>query len=341
MSDKMTQTARILELFEKAGAKHVETDILLPAKVMLDLYGEDIRGRAYVTHDPIEGEMMLRPDFTVPVVQRHMADKAEPARYCYTGPVFRQQMRDARRPSEYTQVGYEVFAGGNAADVEAEVFGLFRAAVSGLAVVGDVGLLVAAVDSLTTSEARKKALKRHIWRPARFDALLERFSKPVVLPKDVPTGPEIGLRTMADVQSRLTALEDEASAQPIPDHEIKALRDMLAVEGTLSKAVPALRKVADVLPEMAAAVVQFEARIDAFASKGLAVDDIEFRASYGLTAMEYYDGFVFGILNAARPDGPPLASGGRYDALTAILGQGASVPAVGGVVRVEMLGDAS
>ena len=30
---------------------------------------------------------------------------------------------------------------------------------------------------------------------------------------------------------------------------------------------------------------------------------------------------------------PPVASGGRYDALTAVLGAGAFIPAVGGVIR--------
>ena len=47
--------------------------------------------------------------------------------------------------------------------------------------------------------------------------------------------------------------------------------------------------------------------------------------------MEYYDGFVFSFLGPA--DWPPVATGGRYDALTAQLGGGRSIPAVGGVVR--------
>ena len=55
--------------FRAAGAVPVEADILLPAETLLDLYGEDIRARAYVTSDPLRGEMLLRPDFTVPVVQ--------------------------------------------------------------------------------------------------------------------------------------------------------------------------------------------------------------------------------------------------------------------------------
>jgi ATP phosphoribosyltransferase regulatory subunit len=55
--------------------------------------------------------------------------------------------------------------------------------------------------------------------------------------------------------------------------------------------------------------------------------------------MEYYDGFVFGFLAEGRPDLPPVASGGRYDALTAIIGQGRAIPAVGGVIRPELVHD--
>jgi ATP phosphoribosyltransferase regulatory subunit len=58
---------------------------------------------------------------------------------------------------------------------------------------------------------------------------------------------------------------------------------------------------------------------------------LAFEASHGRTSLEYYDGFVFSFHG---PEGlPPVASGGRYDALTAVLGQGASIPAVGGVIR--------
>ncbi|MDZ4094925.1 MAG: ATP phosphoribosyltransferase regulatory subunit, partial [Paracoccaceae bacterium] len=94
--------------FQTTGALPVDADILLPAETLLDLYGEDIRARAYVTQDPLRGEMMLRPDFTVPVVQAHMAHGADPARYTYMGKVFRKQDHLGPRASEYLQVGYEV-----------------------------------------------------------------------------------------------------------------------------------------------------------------------------------------------------------------------------------------
>ena len=103
------EIARLTDLFRQAGGQLVDLPVLQPAETLLDLYGEDIRARAYVTSDAMRGEQMLRPDFTVPVVQMHMAQGAEPARYTYSGEVFRRQEEDPDRANEYIQVGYEVF----------------------------------------------------------------------------------------------------------------------------------------------------------------------------------------------------------------------------------------
>ena len=101
--------ARILAALGATGAMRVEPAALQPADVLLDLYGEDIRARAFVTRD--EGaEMMLRPDFTVPIVRLHMDAGAEPARYVYCGPVWRRQEAGSERPREYLQAGLEIFA---------------------------------------------------------------------------------------------------------------------------------------------------------------------------------------------------------------------------------------
>ncbi|MEO0358002.1 MAG: ATP phosphoribosyltransferase regulatory subunit [Pseudomonadota bacterium] len=328
-TEKQKLAIQLLDQFTRFGAQRVDVDILQPADLLLDLYGEDIRGRAYVTHDPLRGELMLRPDFTVPVVQRHMAEHAEPARYCYAGPVFRQQDFDAQRPSEHTQVGYEVFDRGDPELIEAEVFNLFWSNVEHLplkAVVGDVGLIVAAVDALTTSQARKAALKRHIWRPARFAALLDRFANPILQADPADGGPGIGLRPAADVEDRFDQLRAEAQADPIPTAEVSAVKTLLACHAPLSDAGAALDSICDVLPAFVGAMINFDDRVEAFEDAGIDVETIAFSATYGLTSMEYYDGFVFGMIDPSRPDQPPVASGGRYDALTRALGKGDAVP---------------
>ncbi|HHI69692.1 MAG TPA: ATP phosphoribosyltransferase regulatory subunit, partial [Rhodobacteraceae bacterium] len=71
--------------------------------------------------------------------------------------------------------------------------------------------------------------------------------------------------------------------------------------------------------------------------RGVDVQALDFEGSYGRTTLEYYDGFVFGFYAETRPDLPAVASGGRYDALTSVLGQGRSIPAVGGVIRPELV----
>ena len=103
-SAKQAIGQRFLAAFRDAGAVEVAPDILLDAATLLDLYGEDIRARAYVTADPVRGEVVLRPDFTVPVVRAHMETGAEPARYCYLGEVFRQRREGG---SEFFQAGIE------------------------------------------------------------------------------------------------------------------------------------------------------------------------------------------------------------------------------------------
>ena len=151
----ITAAAGIESLFQQAGAATIQAAILQPAETLLDLYGEDIRARAYVTSDPLRGEQMLRPDFTVPVVQMHMEQGAEPARYTYNGVVFRRQEDDPTRANEYLQVGYEVFDRSNPAETDAEVFALIQNALGDApvrATVGDIGILMAAVDGLNTSE---------------------------------------------------------------------------------------------------------------------------------------------------------------------------------------------
>ncbi|MBE0413630.1 ATP phosphoribosyltransferase regulatory subunit [Yoonia sp.] len=346
-----TEARRLLDLFVAQGAQVVASDVLLPADTLLDLYGEDIRGRAYLTTDPLRGEMVLRPDFTVPVVQWHMQSHADPARYTYAGKVFRKQDSDETRANEYVQVGYEVFDGQNPAAADAEVFALFADALAGLplrAATGDIGLLMAAVGGLRTTQARKNALLRHIWRPRRFKALLQRYAGKVPVPASrrallaasdpfANAGPDIGLRSRAEVEQRIAALRADAAAAPISGEELALIDALLGLHETAPHVLSALRDIAVDMPAINSAVTRMAQRLDALAARGVDVETLEFEGSYGRTSLEYYDGFVFGFYAVDAPDRPPVATGGRYDALTARLGQGRAVPAVGGVIRPDLM----
>ena len=345
------EAARLRAAFEAGGALPVDCAILQPAETLLDLYGEDIRARAYVTADPARGEVMLRPDFTVPVVQRHMAEGAEPARYTYAGEVFRRQEDHPERPSEYLQVGYEVFDRSDAAALDAEVFARIAAQLEGVplrAVTGDIGILMAAVKGLNASPRRTEALLRHIWRPRRFRALLDRFSGKAPVPPSraallaaadpmAPAGEEIGLRSRREVEARLAALRADAEEPPLSRDQVAVIDTVLSVSESLPNAREHLRDVVVDLPALAPAIDRLDRRIAALEALGQDAAAIQFEGSFGRTNLEYYDGFVFGFMSEARPDLPPVATGGRYDALTRQLGQGTAIPAVGGVIRPDLL----
>ena len=90
-------------------------------------------------------------------------------------------------------------------------------------------------------------------------------------------------------------------------------------------------------PAIENAVERMATRMDALEKHGVDVSALDFEGSYGRTSLEYYDGFVFGFSAPNQPDLPPIATGGRYDALTRVLGRGSSIPAVGGVIRPGLL----
>ncbi|MEM9032282.1 MAG: ATP phosphoribosyltransferase regulatory subunit, partial [Pseudomonadota bacterium] len=303
---------RLVACFEALGARRVEAGILQPAGPLLDLYGEDIRARAFITTDPLSGEAMLRPDFTVPVVQRHLEGGGGEARYTYAGEVFRKQEEDTGRPSEYIQVGYEHIGGPDRARADADMFAAFHELLAPLGVkpaTGDIGILIAAVQGLDTTQARKSALLRHLWRPRRFRALIDRFRAPPETRSRVAKSgsPTIGRRTRGDVDTRLAALAEDAAAPPLSADQAEMLDGLLRLNGGAASVLSQLHRLSSEFREILSAVENFGKRLDALSGAGLDVDELPFETSYGRTTLEYYDGFVFGFYIEDRPDLPPVA----------------------------------
>ena len=83
---------RAYRYFRDAGFARVEPAILQPTAPFLDMSGEDIRGRLFLTSGPEGEELCLRPDFTIPVCLMHLTQGGgREARYAYLGPVFRSR----------------------------------------------------------------------------------------------------------------------------------------------------------------------------------------------------------------------------------------------------------
>lgn len=337
-SDIRAEADSLRAFFEARGAQVFEADVLQPAGTLLDLYGEDIRARAFVTHDPLRGEMMLRPDFTVPLVQAHVAGGAGEARYTYAGEVFRRQEEDEDRPTEYIQVGFEVF-GSDRDAADAEAFAAIAEALSGLdvqPVIGDFGIPYAAITGLRTTDRRIAALLRHLQQPQRFRALLDRFSQPLSKPPEFdPSIPLVGLRTEEEIRDRLALLDEESRVEPLQAAEIARLEAIMGVEAPVLEAVEQLKSLDGETGTVKGAVLRLEQRLAALDTAGVDVAALKFETTYLRTQLAYYGGFVFGF--TAGEGLPPVATGGRYDTLTAVLGRGADLPAVGGVIRADVV----
>lgn len=345
-------------LFAGAQYEALAPPYIFPADTLLDVYGEDLRARAFIFADAGRGnELCLRPDFTGPVALAHGAGGwNRQAAYAYQGPVFRNQPQGQGRPVEYVQAGIERFGDTDAADADAAVFVLLHRALAALgigrplATVGDLSIPFAALDALGMPARRREALHRHFWRPARFQAVLTRSQAPAPFRQGLfeaagdpariaammaAAGEPLGLRSAGEVAERAAALAVEAAEPRMPAADARLIGEIMAVRGPATAAAEHLRAVSRGAGlDIDAAIARFEARLSAIEAEGIPLDDLSYDAAFGRN-LEYYDGFVFEMRARNMADHPPLSGGGRYDALTVKLGAAAPVSAVGGMIRPE------
>ncbi len=86
-------------------AELVEIPLIQPADPFLDMAGEDLRRRIFLTENENGDSLCLRPEFTIPVCRNHIElNAATPKRYAYLGEVFRQRRDGA---AEFLQAGIE------------------------------------------------------------------------------------------------------------------------------------------------------------------------------------------------------------------------------------------
>ena len=178
--DVDTRATALLAHFERAGYVRATPAILQPAEPFLDLSGEDIRRRMFLTSDAAGREFCLRPDLTIPVARDYLASAAAgaPASFCYLGPVFRDR---GEAPPEFLQAGIESFGRRDiaAADAETLSLGLEATAHYGLEApeirLGDVGLFAALVAALDLPPAWKRRLVKDFNRAESLEHDLDRL----------------------------------------------------------------------------------------------------------------------------------------------------------------------
>ncbi|ACA17085.1 tRNA synthetase class II (G H P and S) [Methylobacterium sp. 4-46] len=348
---------RLLALFEGRGYARVEPPVLQPVEPFLELSGEDIRRRIFITQDEAGAELCLRPEYTIPVGRHHRAVAgAEAADYSYLGPVFRLR---AGEPNEFHQAGIESIGRVDVPAADAEILGL---AVEGLerlghgeprVRLGDMGLITALLDALGVAPAAKRRCLRAIAAGRSLDEI----AAPVPVgeahagllsaiqgqdPQGVRAFVEdvlaiagisrVGGRSAGEIAERFLAkaAAHAGGGAGLGGEARAVIEGYLALTGDPDRAAAGLRDLVASAglsaPSLREAVALFEERNGFIAASGLPLDRFTFSGRFARN-LDYYTGFIFEI---TVPEGErPVVGGGRYDGLLQHLGSPEPLPAVG------------
>ncbi|MGD9914718.1 MAG: ATP phosphoribosyltransferase regulatory subunit [Rhizobiaceae bacterium] len=352
----MTDHADILALFSARGAGAIDVPVLQPADPFLDMAGEDLRRRIFLTESETGAQLCLRPEFTIPVCLDHIAKRAStPRRYSYLGEVFRQRREGG---NEFLQAGIEDLGEPDRAEADArsiaDAHALFRLTLprTSLAfVIGDQAVFEAVLAALGLPRGWRMRLARAFGAPDALSAALADLASP---PRAAPLDPALEPLAIAGDEAALTArieadfaasgLSPAAGRAPhevarrlvektalsrvrLPEAALAALKRFLAIRVPVDRAAAELAGfAASAKLDLGAALAGFTQRAEAMQRHGLPVGDIVYDAAFG-RPLDYYTGLVFeiSVAGAARP----LAGGGRYDRLLTLLGAETPIPGVG------------
>jgi ATP phosphoribosyltransferase regulatory subunit len=358
----------LVAAYERAGYCRAQPAILQPAEPFLDLSGEDIRRRMFLTSDGRGRELCLRPDFTIAVSRDYLASPecGAVAGFCYLGPVFRQEDDGT---GELRQAGIESFGRRDiaAADAEMLALGLETAAHFGIddpdIRMGDVGLFAALVQALDIAPIWKRRLVKDFNRKANLAQDLDRLAlgasseRPEyqgVLAALAGTDPKgahalvtdllsiagistVGGRSVDEIAERFLEQAALGASTALPQDVRRLIERFLAISGDPDEAAVELRAMAgDAKLKLAPVLDLFESRAGFMAARGIDVGRIRFSAAFSI-GLDYYTGFEFRLHDPRERVSGPLVAGGRYDNLLSRLGSREPVPAIGLGAWIERL----
>lgn len=345
--------SRLDALMEGPGMVRLDPPILLPADPYFNLAGEEFRRRLLITAGTDGGEYCLRPEFTLPLAQRFLAEGNPEAVYTYSGPVFRQRVAG---PAQFEQAGIEVLG---SPDGGAALDRVFDFALEGLALfgieapvvkLGSVALFEALLHSLDMPDVWRPRLRHRFGHPQMLAQLLARLPEPHdsndqaddLVRKDLVERVAAQMhkdglalhasRTPEEIADRY--LEKQAlAAAAVPEPTVAALEAFLAISGPLDTALEQVSALEGVDPVALQAPLAALKSHQAFLRARAPQAQLRFDAGFA-PRLDYYTGLVFEILGQT---GAILASGGQYDRLLQRLGADREIPAAGCSLWIERL----
>ena len=356
-------TAPLIALLEAAGYKRADVALLQRADLFLDLSGEDIRRRLYLTQDAAGAELCLRPEFTIPLCLAAVSSGVAPIRaeMSYCGKVFRHRQGES---GEFVQAGVESLGRADAAAADAEILSLAieSARTLGLGApvirMGDAGLVNGLLEALGVGAGFARRLKRRLAAgrsPAealgqanggsgldRYAGVMAALAGRESEAAQAFVGDMLSIsgvraaggRSAEEIAERFLRKAREGGSA-IDERRARVLEQFLSIAGHPDQVTAEIRRFARQQGlDLAAALERYESRIGFMAAGGIDLDSVTASAGF-VRNLDYYTGMVFEIVPETPASPRPLVGGGRYDTLLRRLGAAEDVPAVGFSVWVE------
>lgn len=331
-------------------------DIIQPAEPFLNMAGEDLRRRIFLTQNVEGEELCLRPEFTIPVCLSHIASHQNtPKRYGYLGQVFRQRKEGV---TEFYQAGIEDFGDRNIAQADALAIGNAIELVNNSAqgtnlevTIGDQAIFANVLSALGLPEGWQDRLIHAFGDMQSLDIMLQTLGsaepqtdfdpaiKPLIENDDhaaltshlanvmQTTGYSANAsRSPEDIAKRML-MKQRLSEVSLSEKDLVTLREFLDIRVPLADAVSTLENFANKSGfEISQSLEVFAQRIAELQDSDIDLANIKYVAAFG-RPLDYYTGLVFEV--SCKDTNDVLAAGGRYDRLMELLGADSATPAVG------------
>ena len=364
--------ASIREFFINKGYTFCNPAMTIPADIVMNFMGEDVRNRLLFTSSPGGDELCLRPDFTLPLAISYINNELQSNKFVYDGYAFRFPSinEKTRYCPEFRQIGIENFGDKNKIDAEGDVISQAYEILSSFyddhleIKISDISMFYQLLDHLNIDTHLFNRFRRLYWRGlsateikdsikkiinTRFDIkprldLIEEYKNnnlsSIAFIQKLAGSDDLSVfsgRQPDDIVKRYIDKSELSNNNAINDTVIEQITEFLSIKGNISKITQLLDNFQKKYHiDFAEGIENLENRIKILRKNQIPTDMIEFNATLS-RKVEYYTGLVFEVRMRNKNKNEPIAIGGRYDKIFEQLGSKDPIPAVGCSIYIDRL----
>lgn len=362
----------IREFFINKGYTFYNPAMTIPADIVMNFMGEDVRNRLLFTSSPGGDELCLRPDFTLPLAISYINNEVQANKFVYDGYAFRFPSinEKTRYCPEFRQIGIENFGDKSKIDVEGDVISQVCEILSSFyddhleIKISDIFMFYQLLNHLKIDTYLFNRVRRLYWRGmsatkikdsikkimnTRFDAkprldLIDEYKNnnlsSIALIQKLTGSDDLSIfsgRRPDDIVKNYIDKSELINGTMINDTAIEQITEFLSIKGDISRVVKLLDNFQKKYHiDFAEGIENLENRVKILKKNQIAKDIIEFNATLS-RKVEYYTGLIFEIRTKNENKNEPIAIGGRYDKIFEELGSKKPIPAVGCSIYVDRL----